>query len=176
MADHIKTGAVISDCGKYRYRLDRRWSDGPTCVFIMLNPSTADHTQDDPTIRRCIGFAKREGCGALAVINVMAFRATKPKDLPRDFRIAAGPENSAHIRSVVAEADGPIVAAWGAHKGAAWAGGKVLAICKAAGRQVYSLKTTQSGSPGHPLYVKADAPLVPIFATGLGDGALGDGQ
>ena len=82
MNDLFKTSsAVLSECGLYRYRLDRRWADGPTCGFIMLNPSTADAEVDDPTIRRCIGFAKREACGALIVVNIYPLRATKPADL-----------------------------------------------------------------------------------------------
>ena len=104
--------AVISDCERYRYRLTRRWDDGPTCTFIMLNPSTADARKDDPTIRRCIGFARREGCAALLVINCFAFRATKPADL-----FAAedpiGPENDRHIMAASLDADGQVIAAWG---------------------------------------------------------------
>ena len=71
--------AIISPCGRYRYRLDRRWGDGRTMGFIMLNPSTADAENDDPTIRRCIGFAKREGCDAIAVVNLYALREGRPE-------------------------------------------------------------------------------------------------
>lgn len=68
MTDLFQSGdAILSDCGRFRYALTRRWADGPTALFIMLNPSTADACADDPTIRRCIGFARREGCGALRV-------------------------------------------------------------------------------------------------------------
>ncbi len=73
--------AVISDCGRYRYRLTRRWGDGPLLSFIMLNPSTADAEVDDPTIRRCMGFARRDGYGGIVVGNLYAFRTTKPKAL-----------------------------------------------------------------------------------------------
>lgn len=74
--------AVISECGLYRYKLERIWdSKGKRLNFIMLNPSTADHTKDDPTIRKCIGFAKRLGFGSIVVTNLYAYRATKPKDL-----------------------------------------------------------------------------------------------
>ena len=64
LTDEQRSGAIISACGQYRYHLWRRWDELlPTMVWVMLNPSTADATEDDPTIRRCIGFAKREGCG-----------------------------------------------------------------------------------------------------------------
>ena len=73
--------AVISQDGLYRYHLERRWSDAPFLTFVMLNPSTADAEIDDPTIRRCVGFSKREGAGGIAVVNLYAFRATSPADL-----------------------------------------------------------------------------------------------
>jgi hypothetical protein len=80
-------GATLSDCGRYRYRLWRRWADGPTVLFVMLNPSTADADVDDPTIRRCIGFARSWGAGALEVVNLYAWRATQPAEL----KAAVGP-------------------------------------------------------------------------------------
>ena len=77
----MKRSAEISECGKYRWWLRRRWADGPVVCFVMLNPSTADAEQDDPTIRRCIGFAQAWGCGALEVRNLFPFRATNPADM-----------------------------------------------------------------------------------------------
>ena len=78
----MKKGATISECGLYRYSLTRVWDDVlPMCIFVMLNPSTADADIDDPTIRRCINFAKREGCGSLMVVNLFAYRATSPADM-----------------------------------------------------------------------------------------------
>ena len=74
--------AVLSECKKYRYMLRRVWDrTKPACLFIGLNPSTADATVDDPTIRRCVGFADSWGYGELVVGNLYAFRATKPKDM-----------------------------------------------------------------------------------------------
>lgn len=82
--------ATLSACGRYRYALGRAWDAEPTeawepqrAVFsiVMLNPSTADHTVDDPTIRKCIHFAKQEGCGQLIVRNLFAYRATNPREL-----------------------------------------------------------------------------------------------
>lgn len=153
------SSAVISDDGVYRYSLTRRWGDGPSAVFIMLNPSTADATQDDPTIRRCIGFAKREGCASLTVVNLFAYRATDPRAL-LDAEDPQGPDNSRHITRALLNADLRI-AAWGAFQWTHrerlrrpyvedWAGGKPL-LC---------LGTTSAGAPRHPLYVKGDQPLV----------------
>lgn len=154
-------GAVLSDCGTYRYRLTRRWGEGPTALFIMLNPSTADASEDDPTIRRCIGFAKREGCGALEVVNLMAYRATDPKTLPSD-STAVGPDNADHVFTAASEADGPIIAAWGAHKAAGRYAPGFLHGFAVRGLRLMCLKKTAAGAPGHPLYVKADAPLLPF--------------
>ena len=76
---YVPAGAVFSDDMVYRYRLWRTWDpDLPTCLFIMLNPSTADHEQNDPTIRRCLDFAKQWGYGQLLVGNLFALRATDP--------------------------------------------------------------------------------------------------
>ena len=71
----VERWAEISNDGQYRYLLGRRWDATlPECTFVMLNPSTADAKQDDPTIRRCINFAKSYGCGSLLVGNLYAFR------------------------------------------------------------------------------------------------------
>jgi hypothetical protein len=152
-------GAVISDCGLYRYRLDRRWADGPTCGFIMLNPSTADASLDDPTIGRCIGFAKREGCGGLVVVNLYALRATDPALIHRH-PFPVGPEWRAHFDAAISEIDGPLIAGWGAHKGIHAQEDTVRDILSGAKRELLCLVKNKDGSPRHPLYVKGDKSLV----------------
>lgn len=151
--------AMISTCGRYRYFLFRRWAaKGKTATFIMLNPSTADSRQDDPTIRRCIGFAKREECSALVVVNLFALRATDPAELRR-VEDPTGPENVEWVRKAVEQARehvAPIIAAWGANPMVGEADGAVLA---AIGR-AQCLGLTKAGAPRHPLYVPADEPLV----------------
>lgn len=109
------SGADISECGRYRYRLWRDgWSeDDRACLFIMLNPSTADAMKDDPTIRKCVGFCQRWGYGRLFVVNLFAFRSTKPAGL-LGVEDPCGPENEGWIRSE-AEAASRIVLAWGSH-------------------------------------------------------------
>jgi hypothetical protein len=158
----MERGAVLSDCGLYRYVLVRKWGDGPRATFVMLNPSTADGSLDDPTIRRCVGFAKREGCGAMLVVNLFAYRATRPKDMA-DAVDPIGPENATYLLGAFATArdsGGPVIAAWGTH----WMAkeqAKVVSRLIAPLMQLHALGVTQDGSPRHPLYVKATAPLVP---------------
>lgn len=154
--------ATISDCGNYRYHLGRTWGDGPIMRFIMLNPSTADADIDDPTIRRCISFAKREECGAIAVVNLFAFRATKPADM----MVAPdpiGPDNQAHLQSWIGSEPGftkEIVAAWGANPMAAQRFKEIVEFGLLRTRTWQCLGKTKSGAPRHPLYVKGDAPLI----------------
>lgn len=152
-----ESSAVLSDDGLYRYRLTRRWGDGPDAAFIMLNPSTADATQDDPTIRRCIGFAKREGCGSLTVVNLFAYRATDPKAL-LDAEDPRGPENQGYIERAIGEAS-IAVAAWGSFL---WQNRRRLYPTPFVldSDLLLCLGTTKTGEPRHPLYVKADQPLV----------------
>lgn len=152
--------AVISDCGLYRYRLDRRWGEGRPVAFVMLNPSTADGTQDDPTIRRCVGFARRLGAGALVVGNLYAWRATKPDDL-WGAKDPIGPDNDRHLAAIAAEAS-DVIAAWGSHPTAHGRERPVADLQLAAmGRMpLWALRITKTGSPGHPLYINADAPLL----------------
>lgn len=152
------SNAVISDCGVYRYRLDRSWADGPCMGFIMLNPSTADAMKDDPTIRRCISFARREGCGRLVVVNLFPYRATLPASLwaaPEPVRSGGAP--ALHALTQAANEADVLVAAWGANtKGAEHT---ALALF---GDRLLCLGTTRAGKPRHPLYVRGDAPLVKL--------------
>ena len=152
--------AEISECGRYRYTLTRTWDASlPVLVFCMLNPSTADASQDDPTIRRCMGFARREGCGGIAVVNLFAWRATDPDELPVVDADKSGPDNSQHIAAIALGRR--VVVAWGAHHSAH--PHIVLPFIKrlrASAASVHCLGTTKSGAPRHPLYVRGDAPLV----------------
>lgn len=150
--------AVLDPTRAYRYRLERvTGASARTCLFVMLNPSTADETTDDPTVRRCMAFARREGCGRLVVVNLYALRATNPKAL-RAADDPRGPDNGDHLRRAAAQAD-IIIAAWGGnHLGGSWPV-KVRAILAEHG-PVHALRVTKAGDPGHPLYVPADAPLV----------------
>lgn len=82
--DTITRSAIISPCQKYRYILGRTWSIRKARLcWIMLNPSTADHTKDDQTIRRCMSFAREWGFGGISVVNLFAWRATDPTSLSK---------------------------------------------------------------------------------------------
>lgn len=129
----------------------------PLVAFIGLNPSTADETADDPTIRRCVAFAKRWGYGGLVMLNLFAFRATDPRDM-RSAASPVGPENDDHLRAVAAEA-ALVVAAWGV--GGSYFG-RDFRVRRLMGDGLMALGFTKSGQPRHPLYVKADATLVPL--------------
>jgi hypothetical protein len=126
-------------------------------VWVMLNPSTADADVDDPTIRRCINFAKREGCGSIEVINLYALRTTKPEHL-LDHPDPVGPGNRAWW-DVVLGRQGlhSVVAAWGA-------GASELRLPPSTNHGCYHpgwqcLGHTKAGFPRHPLYVKAATPF-----------------
>jgi hypothetical protein len=145
--------AVLSDCGRYRYALTRgNWLDGVgTVLFVMLNPSTADATEDDPTIRRCIRFARDWGYARLAVANLYAFRATDPRDLA----LAGdpiGPENDEWLERLSSEAN-MVVVAWGANRLATPA--RVDRVLQLLGWSTCCLGTTKDGAPQHPLRLAA---------------------
>jgi hypothetical protein len=149
---------MVSSDGKYRYRLTRVWGDSRRfATFIMLNPSTADATEDDPTIRRCIGFTQSWSLGALVVVNLYAFRATNPADL-RFADDPVGPGNGYALADAIAGSalcGGPLVAAWGA---GATRGepDRVRKVLRIPGTDRLScLGVNKDGSPRHPLYVPA---------------------
>jgi hypothetical protein len=78
----MKRDALISDCGTFRFTLSREWSDQwPRCAWLMLNPSTADASIDDPTIRRIVKFADAWGYGAVDVVNLAPLRTSQPANL-----------------------------------------------------------------------------------------------
>jgi hypothetical protein len=145
-------GAVLSQCTQYRYLLWRVWQPNQRLVaFVGLNPSTADEQRDDPTIRRCVSFAKTWGYGGMIVANLFAYRAT----LPSELRIAfdpIGPENDDYLNILTTQC-ALVVACWGNH-------GTYLTRDNAVQRlfiNLYALDLTKSGAPRHPLYVRGTA-------------------
>ncbi len=158
----VVCSAALSLDGRYRYRLTRRWGNGERMAWIMLNPSTADASVDDPTIRRCMSFARREGYDGIEVINLYAWRATDPKELAEVYDVE-GQENAAYWDDVLSDHSiGMIVAAWGAWRPKVQ--GEVLRS-RALDQQFtggwFCLGKTASGAPRHPLYVKGDKELEP---------------
>lgn len=156
----------FSPCRRYRYTLWREWDDcfwgladdrpqaKQFLMVIGLNPSTADEQIDDPTIRRCMGFAKRWGYGALCMTNLFAWRDTKPEHM----KAAAEPcgEDNGHWLTEVADDAGMILAAWGRHGSFLGRDRNVISALKGCGVQVYCLGHNGDGSPKHPLYIPAD--------------------
>lgn len=154
----MNTSAVFSLDRTYRYQLWREWdSTLPTVMFIGLNPSTADETKDDPTIRRCIGFAKSWGHGSLCMTNLFAFRATDPADMMCATE-PIGSQNNRHLMEL-AETIGLIIAAWGTHGVFQNRASEVLRMWSPG--RLHHLGLTKDGHPKHPLYLKAD--LKPIL-------------
>lgn len=176
MTLYTRSYADISSCGRYRYLLEREWrgthdprnwrwlgeKDGAgremgeplSVMFIMLNPSTADAAQDDPTIRRCVNFAKAWNYEALSVVNLFAYRATKPKDLFAAGDAIHGPRNQEVIEQAACRA-GIIIAAWGVH--GSWGEQNETVRGWLNGRPLYSLGLTKQRQPRHPLYMPAGA-------------------
>ena len=141
-------GADISEDGKYRYRLWREWGSNGRLPWIMLNPSTADATVDDATIRKCIGFAKRWGYGGIEVVNLFALRATDPKVCRAAFDWG-GERNDRAIISAVAGVG--VVCAWGNFPWASARAKIVLTLVRDAASEVVCLGYSANGSPYHPL-------------------------
>lgn len=147
----MKNTAILSKCRKYRFALWRTWDDTkPYVMFIGLNPSTADERNDDPTLARCINYAKSWGFGGLCMANLFAYRATNPNDM-KSATDPIGSKNNDWLVKLANEA-GLIVAAWG-NDGSYLGRSKQI---KELLTNVYCLKLNKSGEPAHPLYQKSD--------------------
>lgn len=162
-----KSGATFSPDRSYRYCLWRRWREEfvreiddsiiapdnhDICAFIGLNPSTADENEDDPTIRRCIAFAKSWGFGGIAMLNLFAFRATDPavmKSAPQ----AVGEWNDECLKRVTSVC-GQTIACWGTHGAFLHRGALVRSMLFR--RNLCHLGLSKDGHPKHPLYLRAD--------------------
>lgn len=147
----MENTATFSPCRRYRYTLWRIWCEPwhtfRPVMFIGLNPSTADETKDDPTIRRCVGFAKAWNYNALVMTNLFAYRATKPEDMLAQ-EDPIGPENDGILGTLAAQTP-VVVAAWGTHG--------IHCDREAYVRRhlpnLHYLKLTKDGHPAHPLYL-----------------------
>lgn len=149
----VQKSALLSDCGKYRYSLERIWEPlKPVCTFVGLNPSTADAFEDDPTIRRCMSYAYYWGYGSMVMLNLFAYRATVPKDM-MGAEDPVGPDNIELIRKYILNGNaGCVIAAWGKD-------GRYLGqdkVFRDLFPNLHYLKLNKDGSPGHPLYLKSD--------------------
>jgi len=148
---YMKSDAVLSDCRTYRYALWRTWDENkPYAMFVGLNPSTADETEDDPTIRRCIEFARSWGYGGLCMTNLFAFRATAPDDMKKADD-PVGYDNDRWLIELASDA-GVVVGAWGNDGGFKGRAEHVIALIP----DMSYLKLNITGHPAHPLYLKGN--------------------
>lgn len=157
--------AVYSDCERYRYSLTRVWNpDGRRVMFVMLNPSTANEVQNDPTVERCERRARHLGYGAFSVTNIFAWRATNPRDM-RAAVDPVGPENDAALKEGAAWSD-DIIVAWGVHGEHRQRGPEVAALLRTLKTPVFHLGLSKHGHPRHPLYLPYAQPPVTWEAPG----------
>jgi len=162
-----KSDAQFSPCRTWRYALWRTWDwqgHANVCMFIGVNPSTADERKNDPTVTRCINFAKSWGYGGLIMMNLFAFRATKIRDLWK----AADPIGPGNDEAFGYQSSrcGLIVAAWGAKSDRRMAPRAAVIPGLVGGRPLYCLGRTAEGHPLHPLFVPGDRKPV-IYSGGI---------
>jgi len=157
-----RSGAHFDPTRSYRYSLWRYFEEqtdlSQAIVFIGLNPSTADETIDDPTIRRCQGFAKRWGYQGMVMLNLFALRATQPKQMKRS-PSPIGSENDEVLLSWSCNC-GTIVCCWGMHGSHLGRSLQVKQLLQGAHLSLWHLGLTRSGEPRHPLYLPARTPRV----------------
>lgn len=154
LPDTVQRGAILR--GAYRYTVWRVWNKQlPRALFVLLNPSIADAEQDDPTLRRCLGFARRENCGSLEIVNLFALRATQPGLLKRVLD-PIGPEND-HAIATAAQRASFIVLGWGID--GTYLGRDMAVLRLLSSYPFYCIGLTRGGHPKHPLY-SAYAPLI----------------
>ena len=162
--------AVFSECGNYRYKLSRGWDETlPACAFIMLNPSTADENVNDPTIAKCIQFAKKWGYGSLLVANLFAWRSTNPESM-KQVSDPVGPENEFWIAHISLNA-GLVICAWGNNGHHLDRSKKTMSFLNGVPsiKQVYALHVNGTGEPAHPLYQPYSRELIPLLAIANGE-------
>ncbi|WP_183723163.1 MULTISPECIES: DUF1643 domain-containing protein [unclassified Rhizobium] len=154
MSDFTLSSALFSRCNCYRYLLERQWDPSrETVAFLMLNPSTADAFSTDPTLRRCIAFARSWGFGGLVVGNLFALRSSSPGRLYEQAD-PVGPENDRYLRKMSESCD-RIVCGWGRHGAYR---DRAFEVCRMlATSKLYALKFTSDGHPCHPLYISGTA-------------------
>lgn len=160
--------ANFSPCRTWRYTLHRSWADKPLfgpispgiVMFIGLNPSTADEYNDDPTVRRCIGYARAWGYNRMIMTNIFAFRATYPSDM-KAAADPVGPENDKWLLACAKEA-ALVVAAWGNDGAFRGRSRQVLEMMAREGVQLMCLQMTQAGEPGHPLFLPGKLQPMPL--------------
>jgi len=160
MLAEMERFAILSDDARYRYQLQRVWDDSlPAVSWVMLNPSIADAYEDDPTIRRVVGFSQRWGYGEAHIVNLFALRSTDPKALA-DNDDPVGPQNDLYLGGAMFSP--LVVCAWGSTGDYAtryFRRQRVRELAVKFNRSLHCLGVTKSGDPRHPLYLKYESPL-----------------
>lgn len=163
--------AVFDNTGAYRYQLGRRWqATGANVVFVMLNPSRADDSTDDPTLRACIQFAQRWGCASLSVVNLFGYRTPHPSELKKT-KDPVGADNDRYVLAAVRAAD-KVVLAWGNEGGLLGRDRVVLTQLAPYRQKLYCLQLNRSRQPRHPLYIPRGTALKQFLLV-TGNSAVG---
>jgi hypothetical protein len=161
----VRGGASLSECGQYRVLLWRQWGDDDrpsSALWIGTNPSTATGDLDDPTIRREVDFTRRIGLQRYVKTNVMDYRATSPRRLTRTSTCLCSSVNLATIRREAASAAIIILAYGKLERALSHYADRVVDALRGDHRELWAVGLNKDGSPRHPLYVRADAPLIRV--------------
>jgi len=160
----MKSAAGISTCGLYRRWLFRSWAASlPLIIWIMMNPSTADHTKDDPTILKVIRYSTKWGHGSVLVLNIYAFRSSKPENLPQVISRAVGRLNDWWIKTIFTYAVKkkiPVICAWGVKHEKR--GRKVRSVAADLGLPLQCLEIALNGEPKHPRFLSEGITPIPL--------------
>lgn len=162
----IFRSALFSENQKHRYGLISTIGEMDNMQFdryvnwLMLNPSTANEFQDDPTLRRCMAWTKKMGYDTMAVTNLFSYRATDPLEMKKARNPEGDPENLKHIVQL-AERSNAVICAWGSHGTHRDRAEKVVAELRKRQIPLHILKLNGSGQPGHPLYLPQRLTPVP---------------
>ena len=164
-ADVVSRAVFDGAREEYRYVLHRRWAEGPTVLFVMMNPSTAAVDVDDPTVAKCQRYARRWGYGAMYVANTFAYRVTDQKRL-LELADPVGPGNDRHIREMARESELIVLAYGKPHARLRQRGMDVQAMLARDGHALHALKLCLDGTPAHPLYLRDDVTPVRMDTAG----------
>lgn len=151
----MNKSAILSQDWLHRFQLLRVWdTEKPKVAFIGLNPSTADANNDDPTIRRCIRFAKDWGYGGIIMVNLFSFRATSPADMKAHHE----PNREENVNFILSAAHDArvVICAWGANGDYLKQNEWIKKLLRDRDIPMGCLGKTKDGHPRHPLYIKAD--------------------
>lgn len=160
--ESFQVNAVMDETGHYRYQFSCQWgTQGRFITFIMLNPSVGNQQQPDPTLRKCINYAKNWGYDGIKVANLFAYVSTDPQRLTSVVD-PVGPDNDRHLLEMIQGVD-RIVLAWGKMLPKSFVQPRIQEVLYLLReRDSYCLEKTKCGSfPKHPLFLKAD--LTPIL-------------